>query len=153
MASLGFNYRLSDIHCALGLSQLGKCEKQRKRREEIALRYREAFDGIPGIRCLSIRPGITHAWHLFVVRLDFPALGSTRQEVFSRLRSRGIGANVHYLPVHLHRYYRERFSTGPGLCPHAEAAYEQVLSLPIYAAMTDTQVERVVDEVRRSLAS
>ncbi|MEJ2147570.1 MAG: UDP-4-amino-4,6-dideoxy-N-acetyl-beta-L-altrosamine transaminase [Acidobacteriota bacterium] len=151
MASLGFNYRLSDIHCALGLSQLEKCERRRKRREQIAGRYQEAFDGMSSIRLLSIRPGVTHAWHLFVVRIDFTALGRTRQEVFGELRRLGIGTNVHYLPVHLHRFYRERWSTRSGLCPNAEAAYEQILSLPIHAAMADGEVERVIAEVSRLL--
>lgn len=151
MTSLGFNYRLSDIHCALGLSQLAKCEERRKRRGEIAGRYREALGAMPGVRCLLVRPDVTHAWHLFVVQVDFHALGKTREGVFSTLSSGGIGANVHYLPVHLHRYYRERFSTGPGLCPHAEAAYEQILSLPIHAAMTDEDVGRVIDGFRESL--
>jgi perosamine synthetase len=153
MASLGFNYRLSDIHCALGLSQLGKCERRRKRREQIAGRYQEAFGELPSIRCLSIRPRVTHAWHLFVVRVDFLALGRTRRRVFGELQSRGIHANVHYLPVHLHRYYRERWSTKRGLCPNAEAAYEQILSLPIHAAMTDDEVQRVIEELGRLLGN
>ena len=151
MAALGFNYRLSDIHCALGLSQLEKCERRRKRREQIARRYQEAFGELPGIRSLPIRPGVTHAWHLFVVRIDFAVLGKTRQEAFADLKRRGIGTNVHYLPVHLHRFYRERWSTRPGLCPNAEAAYEQILSLPIHAAMTDEEVERVIEGIRESL--
>lgn len=145
MTSLGFNYRLSDIHCALGLSQLGKCECRRERRGAVAGRYREALNDLQGVRCLSNRPNVTHAWHLFVVRIDFPALGKTRQRVFAELKKRGIGANVHYLPVHLHRYYRERYSTGPGLCPVAETAYEEILSLPLHASLSDQEVERVIE--------
>lgn len=151
MTSLGFNYRLSDIHCALGLSQLEKCERRRRRREQIAGRYRQAFDGMHNVRCLSIRPGVTHAWHLFVLRIDFAALEKTRQEVFAELKRRGIGTNVHYLPVHLHRFYRQRWSTARGLCPRAEEAYAQILSLPLYASMTDGDVEQVIIGVRESL--
>ncbi len=151
MVNIGFNYRLSDIHCALGLSQLAKCESRRQRREEIACRYQAAFERIEGVRRLSTRPGTTHAWHLFIVRVDFKTLGRTRQQVFSSLRERGIGVNVHYLPVHLHEYYRKQWGTGPSLCPTAEAAYEELLSLPIHAAMTDAEVEQVVKTFKEVL--
>jgi len=145
MVTLGFNYRLSDLHSALGLSQLAKCESRRLRRQEIASRYRTAFEDLECVRCLRTRRGTTHAWHLFVVRVNFRALGKTRQQVFSSLRERGIGVNVHYLPVHLHEYYRKRWTLQPGLCPAAETAYEEILSLPIHAAMTDAEVNQVIE--------
>jgi perosamine synthetase len=140
MADLGYNYRLSDIQCALGLSQLARLPAWLERRREIAARYDAAFAGHPSIQPLAVCPDIRHAYHLYVVRVD----GNRRQEIFQQLREREIGANVHYIPVHLHPYYRRRFGTAPGLCPVAEAAYERILSLPIFPRMSDADVERVI---------
>jgi perosamine synthetase len=140
MVELGFNYRLTDLQCALGLAQLPRLPAWLRRREAIARRYHRAFAGNPAVRPLAELPGRTHGRHLYVVRV-----AGDRKRVFSELRARGVGVQVHYIPVHLHPFYRERFGTGPGLCPRAEAAYEQILSLPIYPAMSDTDVDRVVD--------
>jgi perosamine synthetase len=140
MVDLGFNYRISDIQCALGTSQLARLPQWIERRREIAARYDAAFERHGSIRPLATRAGACHAYHLYVVRVE----ARHRQEIFLRLRERGIGANVHYIPVHLHPYYRERFCTSPGLCPVAEAAYEQILSLPIFPRMSDDDIGRVV---------
>jgi perosamine synthetase len=86
-----------------------------------------------------------------VVRLDRDLLGADRESVFEALRAEGIGVGVHYIPVHLHPYYREKYGTGPGLCPAAEAAYEEILTLPLFPAMTDQDVARVVTAVRKVL--
>ena len=102
------------------------------RRQEIAKSYDEAFAGIPGVRLLKKRPEVSHAYHLYVIRLSLGFLGLDRNKVFQMLRERGIGANVHYIPVHLHPYYRKRFGTTRGLCPVAEEAYEEILSLPCF---------------------
>ncbi len=149
MVDLGYNYRLTDIQCALGLSQMSRLAKSLKRRRAIARRYDEAFAAIPGIEPLAVSPDVVHAYHLYVVRLDPARMGMDRDAAFRLLRERGIGVNVHYIPVHLHPYYRTRMGTGPGMCPVAEAAYERILSLPMFPAMTDADVERVVDEVER----
>ncbi|NPU86150.1 MAG: UDP-4-amino-4,6-dideoxy-N-acetyl-beta-L-altrosamine transaminase [Syntrophaceae bacterium] len=143
MVDLGFNYRLTDFQCALGISQLSKLAGWIDRRRRIASRYDEALASVPGIRPLSVRPDVVHAYHLYVVRL----MGD-RDEVFRRLRERGIGVNVHYIPVHLHPYYRKHFGTGPGLCPVAEEAYGQILSLPLYPGMTAEDVERVIGDLK-----
>ena len=140
MVDLGFNYRISDIQCALGISQLAKLSGWIERRREIASLYDAAFSGNPAIEPLATRPGACHAYHLYVVRV--PA--GQRQDVFRELRQRGIGANVHYIPVHYHPFYRQRFGTGPNLCPVAEAAYEQILSLPIFPRMSDSDVDCVI---------
>jgi len=149
MVDLGYNYRLTDFQCALGLRQLQKLPEWLKRRQEIAQRYTAAFAEIPGIQPLHVRGDVSHAYHLYVVRLDLPQLRSTRAEVFAALRAEGIGVNVHYIPVHLHPFYRERFSTGPGLCPIAEAAYEEIISLPIFPRMEDRDVEDVIAAVSK----
>lgn len=144
MAELGYNYRLSDFQCALGLSQLAHLPEWTARRQEIAARYDEAFRWWPGVRPLAKRWRSSHAYHLYVVR----CAGSPRDEMLDALRSRGIEANVHYRPVHLHSYYRRELGTAPGDCPVAEAAYNRVLSLPIFAAMADADVERVIASVQ-----
>lgn len=151
MVELGYNYRLTDIQCALGLSQLQKLPAWLTRRRAIVRRYQEAFRKLPGVRWPQTNPEVEHAYHLFVLLLDRRECPVTRDEAFQRLRALGIGVNVHYLPVHLHPFYRQRFGTGPGLCPVAEAAYEQLLTLPLYPALTDAEVERVITAVTQVL--
>jgi perosamine synthetase len=149
MAELGYNYRLSDIHCALGLAQLERLDAMLERRRRIARRYAEAMPGLPGLRPLAARPKIGHAHHLYVVRVDGDLFGANRDAAFAALREEGISANVHYMPVHLHPFYCHRFQTGPGDCPVAEAAFDEILTLPLFAAMTDAEVERVIAALRR----
>lgn len=145
MTDLGFNYRLSDLHCALGLSQLAKLSEWTVRRQQLASAYDVCFANHPGIRPLVKTPDVSHAYHLYVVRVP------KRDIVFSRMRNAGIGVNVHYVPVHLHPYYRHRFGTGYGTCPVAEAAYNEILSLPIYPDLTGDQLQRTVETLRFAL--
>ena len=149
---LGFNYRLSDLQCALGISQLAKCRAGMERRNLIAARYREAFDSIFGITPVSTRPEIEHSYHLFVVQVDFDRLDLTRARLFLELKEQGVRVNVHYVPVHLLSYYRQRFGTGPGQCPIAEAAYQRIVSLPIFSSMTDLEVEHSIGALTRTIA-
>jgi perosamine synthetase len=146
MTELGYNYRLSDIHCALAHSQLRKLTGWVERRQSIAARYDELLASLPGIQPLAVRGEASHAYHLYVVQAFAPA--PSRETVFKRMRAAGIGVNVHYIPVHLHPYYRQRLGTGPGLCPVAEAAAERILSLPLFPKMTDSDVDRVVEALR-----
>jgi len=148
MTELGYNYRLTDFQSALGLGQLSKLDGWIARRRQIAADYDRAFADLPGVRPLGTRHGASHARHLYVVRVDRELLGVGRGEVFAALRARGIGVGVHYIPVHLHPFYRERFGTAPGDCPVAEAAYQQILSLPIFPAMTERDVADVVEAVQ-----
>ena len=143
---LGFNYRLSDLQCALGTSQLRRLPGWIARRRALAARYDELLEPVEGVTPLALRGGAGHAYHLYVVQLD-----GDRDAVFAELRAAGIGANVHYVPVHLHPYYRERLGTGPGLCPVAEDAFSRILSLPLFPALTDGDVARVVDELARAV--
>jgi perosamine synthetase len=153
MVDLGYNYRLSDIQCALGTSQLRKLAAWVVRRQEIARRYDAAFAELPALKPLVVRNDVSHAYHLYVIRLDTTELRTTRSEVFSSLRAEGIGVNVHYIPVHLHPFYRERFGTKPGLCPMAETVYEKLISLPIFPVMTHDAVEYVIAAVRKVISS
>lgn len=150
MVDLGFNYRLTDLQCALGLAQLGKLDGFLARREAIAARYREALDGLPGLALPAVAADVRHAWHLFPVLLHLERLGADRRTVFSALRAEGIGVNVHYIPVYWHPYYRG-IGYEKGLCPRAEAAYQRLLSLPMFPAMDDRDVDDVVTAVRKVL--
>lgn len=152
MVDLGFNYRLTDFQCALGLSQLRKLPRWLARRREIARRYDEAFADLHAIQPLTNSPEATHAYHLYVVKLDLERLSVTRERVFAALRAEGIGVNVHYIPVHLHPFYRERLGTRLGDCPVAEAAYERLLTLPLYPRMSDNDVTDVTVAVTKVIA-
>jgi len=147
MVDLGYNYRLTDFQCALGLAQLQKLPKFLEQRRKIAAHYDGALSPIPQIAPLAVSQDVLHAYHLYVVKVDFDNHAADRDSFFRALREKGIGTNVHYIPVHLHPFYRNKFHTGPGLCPVAEAAYEQILSLPIFPGMKDEDVERVVSGV------
>jgi perosamine synthetase len=147
MVDLGYNYRLSDIQCVLGTSQLSRLPDWIERRQAIAHRYDQAFGVLPGVKPLSVRPDVSHAYHLYVVCIDPNHYLGGRNAAYAALRFARIGVNVHYIPVHLQPFYRHRFGTGPGLCPVAESAYEQILSLPIFPRMSDEDVERVIRAV------
>ncbi len=152
MTSLGWNYRITDIQCALGKSQLAKLEGFVSRRQQIAARYDESFASIANVEPLSTSPGLSNAYHLYVIQLNLACLTTNRAGIYRALRAENIGVNVHYLPVHLHPFYRTRYKTGPGMCPIAEDAYEGILSLPIFPAMTDRDVEDVIQAVSKVLA-
>lgn len=148
MVELGFNYRLPDLLCALGLSQLKKLPVWIERRRKVAARYRSELGGVGGIR-LPVEPDDRrHAWHLFPIRVIAEDVAAAREAMYAALRRDGIGVNVHYLPVYLHSYYRG-LGYAPGLCPVAEAAYDGLLSLPMWHGITEAQLEAVVEAVRK----
>jgi perosamine synthetase len=152
MVLLGFNYRLTDFACALGMSQLEKLQSNLARRREIAAQYGVAFREMPGLIVPSVRAEMNPAWHLYPVRLDLQALTTGRTAIFRALRAENIGVNVHYVPVHLHPYYRDRFGYKGGEYPVAERAYEQLISLPLFHAMTDADVRDVIHAVDKVLS-
>lgn len=149
MDSLGYNYRLSDINCALALSQLRKLPGWLARRQQIAKAYDGAFSGLDGVKPLLVRPGVSHAYHLYVVQFDLSKFKADRATIFRSLRAENIGVNVHYIPVHLHPFYRNQLGTRPGLCPVAEAAYEKVLTLPMFPRMTQDDVSDVIEAMHK----
>lgn len=144
MTEPGMNYRLSDIHAALARSQLGKLDGFCKRRRTLAACYDTLLAPLaPAVKPVTRRPGCDPAWHLYVVLIDFKAIGISRATVMNKLRADGIGTQVHYLPVHLQPYYSELYETVE--LPGAQAYYDRCLSLPLFPAMADSDVERVVD--------
>ena len=149
MVELGYNYRLSDLHCALGISQMRKFAGWLARRRALARRYDEAFAHCPAVSPPAVRPWAEHAYHLYVVRLNSGRLSTDREGVYAALRAEGIGVNVHYIPVHLHPYYRRVLGTRPGTFPVAEQAYEQILTLPLFPSMTDADADDVVAAVQK----
>ncbi|NER37092.1 MAG: UDP-4-amino-4,6-dideoxy-N-acetyl-beta-L-altrosamine transaminase [Oscillatoria sp. SIO1A7] len=151
MVDLGYNYRITDFQSALGLSQLCKLPEWIARRQEIARIYDRAIANIPAVKPLSVSPDVSHAYHLYVIQLELEQLKADRETIFSALREEGIGVNVHYIPVHLHSFYRQQFGTEAGLCPVAEAAYEKIITLPIFPTMSDRDVEYVNNALIRVL--
>ena len=138
MVDLGYNYRITDIQCALGVNQLKKLSGWIKRRQEIAERYDQFFDeNSLSLNPLTVRQDVNHAYHIYVVRTE------NRNKIFYNLRDHGIGVNVHYMPVYLHPYYHKKFGYKEGLCPVAEVAYDQLLTLPLYPVMLNEDIERI----------
>ena len=149
MVLLGFNYRLPDIACALGLSQLNKLDKNLSRRREIAARYSAAFSGLEAVVIPAVRKDVNPAWHLYPIRLKLEKLTLGRGQIFRALRAENIGVNVHYIPVHLHPYYRDRFGHHAGEYPIAEDAYARLISLPMFHGMSEQDVEDVIHCVQK----
>ena len=152
MVLLGFNYRLTDIACALGIQQLKKLEANLSRRRQIAERYAAAFREIPEVMTPAVRPDVNPAWHLYPIRIDRVKLKADRGQVFQALRAENIGVNVHYIPVHRHPYYAEHFGYRGGEYPMAEDAYERLISLPMFHGMNDQDVEDVIRAVDKVIS-
>lgn len=143
MRELGFNYRLSDIHAALGSSQLSQLELNVARRNEIATTYDHAFQHNDAVTPLTTAQSSTNAYHIYVVQLELDTLNVSRTEVFAALRAENIGVNVHYIPVPWHPYYKNQ-GYEPGQWPAAENAYERMITLPIWPGMTDDDTNDVI---------
>ena len=166
----GFKYNLTDIAAALGLHQLKKAHAFQQRRAEIAAAYDSGLAGLPVVLPPRALPGDTHAWHLYVLRLadaadmaspaartaaagSAPSPTPSRDRFIERLFEAGIGCSVHYIPLHLQPYWRERYGLRPEHFPHSQHAYERMVSLPLYTRMSDDDVARVVSTVRDVLSS
>jgi len=150
VVTLGYNYRLPDVSCALGISQLAKLNGWLKRRREIAARYTDAFASLAEIELPVVIPDCEPAWHLYVIRLNLERLWVGRPEIFKALRAENIGVNVHYIPIPWLTNYRKMGYT-KGQWPVAEREYERIISLPIFPAMTDDDVTDVITAVKKVL--
>jgi perosamine synthetase len=149
---MGYNFRITDFQCALGISQMKKLDLFLKRRREIANTYDHAFSQMPEIMVQQVNSDVKHAYHIYVVQLYKERLKAGRKEIFDALRAENIGVNVHYLPVHLHPFYKNQFSYKAGDFPKAEEYYTRAITLPIFPAMTDEDVNDVIEALRKVIA-
>jgi perosamine synthetase len=143
----GFKYNLTDIAAALGIEQLKKCNRFWAARKTIAAAYDEGFAAVPEIRQPVCAPDSQHAWHLYIIQLETERLRIDRAEFISALKDRGIGTSVHFIPLHLHPYYRDMFGYKPEDFPSASRVFERIISLPIYPSMSKESVHRVIAAV------
>lgn len=157
MQELGYNHRITDLQCALGRSQLAKLDSFIDRRLEIVGRYNEALAELPWLTTPALSPWLLAnniradhriSWHLYTVQIDFATLGKTRSEVMAELRSKGVGTQVLYIPVHLQPWYRKTYGYSIGKCPQAEAYYKAALSLPLYPGLTNENLDTVIRAVK-----
>ena len=144
---MGFKYNLSDVHAAIGLAQLKRADDFQRRRTEIARAYNEAFRAEECLQAAYVEPGIEHAWHLYVLRLRPELMKIGRNQFVEMLRERGVGCSVHCIPLHTMHYYQRNYGYRDGDFPVANNIYSRCLSLPIYAAMTDDDVNYVIETV------
>jgi dTDP-4-amino-4,6-dideoxygalactose transaminase len=149
MDDLGFNYRLSDISCALGLSQLKRLPENISRRRDIVSKYNSEISKITGLITPTERVDNRSAWHIYPLRFDLAKFKVGRTSIFRALRAENIHVNVHYVPVHLHPYYRTKFGFRGGEYPVAESNYERLITLPLFPTMTDQDVEDVLSAVNK----
>ena len=148
----GFKYNMPDIMAAIGIHQLKKVDKFQRRREEIASCYTQAFADLPLRPPYLARPKDKHAWHLYVIQLDLENIKVSRDEFIEKMSESGIGTSVHFIPLHLHPYWRDRYGFRPEDFPIALDCYRRAVSLPIYSKMTDEDVETVIKAVREILS-
>lgn len=149
----GFKYNLTDIAAALGLVQLRRAKQMWERRGQIARRYTQALDGIDGLECPREAVDAQTAWHLYVLRVDANRIGMTRDNFAAAVAAEGIATSVHFIPLHLHSYYRKTYGYLPGDFPIATREFERAVSLPIYSSMSDEQLERVTSTIRGIVSS
>jgi dTDP-4-amino-4,6-dideoxygalactose transaminase len=145
----GYKYNLTDIAAALGIEQLKRCDQFWEARRRIASHYRAAFADLPEIRVPACMPDIQHAWHLYAIQLNTERLRINRQDFIKALKSQNIGTSVHFIPLHLHPFYRDTFGYQPADFPQASAVFERIVSLPIYPNMTEGNVRDVIVAVRK----
>jgi len=152
MQHLGFNYRITDFQCALGISQFKKLDKFIKRRREIAAQYNDAFSKLEEIITPYEKKDVKSAYHLYMIQLNLETLNGTRKEIFDVLRAENIGVHVHYIPVHLLPYYQQKFGHQIGDFPIAEDFYERAITLPLFPKMNDNDVNDVIESVSRIIS-
>lgn len=139
---LGYNYRMTEMQAALGLSQMNRLDHFINSRREQAKRYGERLAGLP-LDLPIVQFGAVSAWHLYIVRLQLEQIELSHKQVFSELRNAGVGVNLHYIPVHMHPYYRA-MGFGPGDFPNAEEYYSRAISIPIYSGLTEAAQDQVI---------
>ena len=147
--NLGYNLRITDFQCALGLSQLSKLDRFVRRRREIAAQYTEAFSQLPEVITPREANDVKAAYHIYVIQLRTELLRVGRREIFEALRAENIGVNVHYVPVHYHPFYQRKFGYQRGDYPHTEHYYQRAITLPLFPKMGDQDVQDVIEAVSK----
>jgi dTDP-4-amino-4,6-dideoxygalactose transaminase len=147
IVELGYKYNLTDVAAAMGVAQLARLDAMTERRIEVAKRYSEAFSAVPQVEIPQARPDVDHAWHLYMLKLVPEGLSIDRSRFLEELRNRNIGTSVHFIPLHIHPYYRDTYGFKPEDFPVANREYQREVSLPIYSAMTDRDVRDVIEAV------
>ncbi len=143
----GYKYNFPDLAAAIGLKQLERLEEMQRRRREIVARYDAAFGGLEALVLPKVRPGVDHAWHLYIVRVNEAVLRIDRDELIRRLSERGSGTSGHFIPLHMHPHYQRRLGLRPEQFPVAAEVFKGVVSLPLFSAMTDEEVSFVIEAV------
>jgi dTDP-4-amino-4,6-dideoxygalactose transaminase len=143
----GYKYNLTDIAAALGIEQLKRCDQFYEARRRVAAQYHEAFAELPELQIPRCAPDVQHAWHLYVIKLELERLRINRSQFIEALKKKGIGTSVHFIPLHLHPYYRDTFGYKPPDFPNASAVFERIVSLPIYPKMSQADVLHVIEAV------
>ena len=151
MQNLGYNYRITDFQCALGLSQLNRLDEFIDRRREIVNIYNESFKDILGLIIPEEAENVKSSFHLYILQIEARIVKKTKRQIFHFLREQGIIVNVHYIPVHYQPYYKKRFGDKKGQYPHAEKYYERALTLPLYPTLNNNEIEYVIKKVLESI--
>jgi dTDP-4-amino-4,6-dideoxygalactose transaminase len=147
--SPGYNFRITDFQCALGISQMKKLDRFFSKRREIAAKYDQALASIPEIIIPKVSSEVKHAYHIYVIQLRLNKIKVGRKEIFDALKAENIGVNVHYMPLHLHPFYQKQFGYQVGDFPVAEQYYERAITLPIFPAMSDKDVDDVIQATKQ----
>ena len=148
----GFKYNFTDLQAAIGLAQLRRADALQQRRRLIAERYTRAFAEMEELEPPSVDPGVKHAWHLYVLRLNLDLLSLSRDDFIAEMAARRVGVSVHFIPLHEHSYYREKYHWRSGDVPVADREFKRMVSLPLYPRMGDGDVEDVIAAVRDVVA-
>ena len=143
---LGYNYRITDIQCALGTSQMNKINDFINRRRDIVKKYNEGFENMEEIIIPYEADYSKSGWHLYIIQLDLEKLNCTRKKIFEALQAENIGVNVHYIPVYLHPYY-QKLGYKNGLCPKAEEFYDKIISIPIYPMLNEEEQDEIIKNI------
>lgn len=152
MQYLGFRYNLSELHASLGIHQLNKLESFQKRRREIVKVYNRELQSIDEITIPFVKNDIKHSWHLYVIQIETKNLKVDRDYIFKALREENIGVNVHYIPVHYHSYYQEKFGLKKGILPNVEELFPRIISIPIFQKMSDDDIYDVINALEKVIS-
>ncbi len=151
MQYLGFRYNLSELHSALGIRQLDKLDSFQKRRREIVRIYDKELSEYELITCPYVKKNVKHSWHLYVIQINIEKLKVDRDYIFKALRRENIGVNVHYIPIHYHSYYQEKFNLKKGILPNSEFLFPRLLTIPLFPKMSDNDVNDVIFALKKVL--